>query len=438
MREKNLRRFLPLAQCRRLLHDPATMLSRLSALLLGTAMLLPAIGAEKAAPAKLANFDLAAYEQPRLVRLADAALKSEPKTIVTAVNPRSAGGPHDWSSEGDYWWPDPKNPDAPYIQRDGMSNPDNFVAHRQLLLDFGRDFDALAAAYKVTHDERYAAAAVKHLHAWFVEPATRMNPNLLYSQAIKGRFTGRSIGVIDTLHLAEVALGIEALRGAKAFPAAEEAAVTGWFRDYLTWLTTHPYGVDESKAKNNHGTCAWLQIACFAHLTGNQEKLAEARQRLKEVLLPNQMAPDGSFPEELRRTKPYGYSIFNLDVMTALAVVTSTPQENMMTFTLHDGRNLVKGVAWMAPLIADKEAWLRTARRTSPGKSGDAEPTGEPVKPDVMYWNDWPVRQPCLIFGYLAASNAKWLSLWQSLDPDPTVEEIRRNFPIRQPVLWVQ
>lgn len=388
--------------------------------------------------AALPAFDLAADEKPRVVAQAEAALAVEVKTITAARNPKSAGGLHDFSSDGDYWWPDPKNPDGPYLQRDGLTNPQNFVAHRQFLLSFGRAFDALAAAYALTHDEKFAAAAVRHLHAWFVDPATRMNPSLLYSQAIKGRFTGRSIGVIDTLHLAEVALGIEALRGARAFPRDEEAAVTGWFRDYLTWLTTHPYGVEESNAKNNHGTCAWLQIACFAHLTGDTAKLAAARTRLKEVLLPSQMAADGSFPEELRRTKPYGYSIFNLDVMTALAVVCSTPQENLMTWSLPDGRNLVKGVAWLAPYLADKGEWLKRVHRAAPGKDGAAQMTNELVKPDVMYWDDWPVRQPCLIFGALAAGREDWLATWKRLNPDPSVEEIIRNYPIRQPVLWMK
>jgi hypothetical protein len=384
----------------------------------------------------LPHFDLAAYERPRLVQEADASLAAAPRTITAAVNPRSAGGPHDFSSEGDYWWPDPKNPDGPYIQRDGLSNPANFVAHRQLLLAFARHFDALAGAYRVTGDERYAAAAVKHLDAWFVDPATRMNPTLLYSQAIKGLSTGRSIGVIDTLHLCEVALGVEALRGSKALTAGEEAAVTGWFRDYLTWIRTHPYGIEESKARNNHGTCAWLQIACFAHLTDNQATLAEARQHLKEVLLPGQMAPDGSFPDELRRTKPYGYSIFNLDVMTGLAVVLSTKDENLMQFTLPDGRSLVKGVEFLAPYLADKTAWLKSVHSFQAGNP--PVPTPGLVKPDVMYWDDWPVRQPSLIFGALATGREDWLATWKKLDPDPQVEEIRRNFPIRQPVLWVR
>jgi alginate lyase len=389
--------------------------------------------------AALPSFNLAAYERPRVVQQAESVLTVEPKTITAVRNPNSAGGPHDFSSDGDYWWPDPKNPGGRYIQKDGLSNPDNFVAHRQFLLTFVRTFDALAAAYKLTHDEKYAAAAERHLHAWFVDPDTKMNPSLLYSQAIRGNGgeTGRSIGVIDTLHLAEVALGVEALRGSKALTNEEEVAVTDWFQAYLTWLTTHRYGIEESKAKNNHGTCAWLQIACFAHLIDDQDKLEAARKRFKEVLMPAQMANDGSFPQELRRTKPYGYSIFNLDVMTALAVVCSTPRENLLTWSAGSGRTLVKGVEWLAPSLADKNYWLKNVHRAD-FVQNEPVMTNEPIKPDVMYWDDWPVRQPCLIFGALTAGREDWLATWKKLDADPQVEEIRRNFPIRQPVLWVQ
>lgn len=374
--------------------------------------------AAPAAQPALPAFDLAAHEAPRVTRLVGTALKKKPRTITSVVNPRSAGGVHDFSSEGDYWWPDPANPDGPYIQRDGLSNPDNFVAHRRLLIAFSRDVAALAAAYKLTRDERYAAAAARHLRAWFVGPSTRMNPSLLYSQAIKGRATGRSIGLIDTLHLCEVALAAETLRGAQSYSKNDDTAVTGWFRDYLHWMRTHAYGIEESEAKNNHGTCWTLQAACFATLTGDAGTLALCRRRLKEIHLPDQMAADGSFPLELRRTKPYGYSIFNLDVMTALGQILGAPGENLITWELPDGRSLARGIAWLAPCLADKSKW--------------------PLKPDVMYWDDWPVRQPALLFGALAAGRADWLEIWKKLDPDPEVEEVQRNFPIRQPVLWVR
>ncbi len=364
------------------------------------------------------RFDLVAYERPRLVAEADSVLGLAPRTIVEAVNPRSAGGPHDWSSEADYFWPDPLNPRGPYVNRDGMTNPGNFVAHRELMLRFARAFDALAAAYLVTRDEKYADAAARHLRAWFVDPATRMNPSLTYSQAIRGLNTGRSIGIIDTVHLAEVALGVEALRGSGSLPGAEESAVDAWFRDYLLWIRTSPFGVAEGKTANNHGTCWALQEAAFAHLLGDREALADARRRFETVFLPSQMAADGSFPKELQRTKPYGYSIFNLDVLCGLAVLLSSPREDLMLFSLADGRSPVRGVEFMAPFVQDKSAW--------------------PGKPDVMYWGDLPVRQPFLLFGALSAGRQDWLETWKSLDPDPQVEEVRRNYPIRQPILWIR
>ncbi len=396
--------------------------------------------------AGLKEFDLFAHERGRVLAQADKALTTTVRTITMARNPRSAGGSNDFSSEGDYWWPDPKNPDGPYIQRDGLTNPDNFVAHRQFLAAFVKNVDALAAAYRLTKEEKYAEAAVKRLDAWFINKETRMNPNLLYAQAIKGRETGRSIGVIDTLHLAETALAVEHLRGSNALTPEIEKSVLGWFKDYMTWMRTHEYGIKESQAENNHGTCWTLQVACFAHLLGDKEAMDECRKRLKELHLPNQMAADGSFPREMRRTKPYGYAIFNLDVMVGLAVVLSTPEENLLTWSLPDGRSVMKGIEFLAPYMTDKKAWL-TVKKPAPipeaPKAGYPpvdmnQPKDQLLKPDVMYWDDWPVRQPFLIFGALTAGRADWLEAWKKLDADPKVEEIRRNFPIREPVLWVK
>src|SRR4029450_11807317 len=151
------------------------------------------------------SFDVAYIERARVLKAANQYLKEQPITITASTSPRSAGGVHDFFSEGDYWWPDPANPDGPYIQRDGMSNPDNFVDHRRYLMRLSVQVPALAAAWKITRDKRYARSAARHLRAWFIDESTRMNPNLQYAQAIHGRFTGRGIGIIDTIHLVEVA-----------------------------------------------------------------------------------------------------------------------------------------------------------------------------------------------------------------------------------------
>src|SRR4030095_5962610 len=74
--------------------------------------------------AQQAQFNVAAFDRARVLKAANQYLKEEPITITASTSPRSAGGLHDFFSEGDYWWPDPQNPDGPYIQRDGLTNPD--------------------------------------------------------------------------------------------------------------------------------------------------------------------------------------------------------------------------------------------------------------------------------------------------------------------------
>jgi hypothetical protein len=362
------------------------------------------------------KFDLARLERPRVLKAANEYLKEQPITITTSSSPRSAGGLHDFFSEGDYWWPDPQNPDGPYIQRDGVTNPNNFVDHRKYLMRLSVQVPALVAAWKLTRDERYARQAVKHLRAWFIDENTKMNPNLQYAQAIHGRFTGRGIGIIDTIHLVEVARAIEWLKDSRSFNTTDLGGVIQWFSEYLQWMTTSKNGIEEREAKNNHGTCWVMQVAAFAQLVGNRELLDYCRDRFKTLLVPNQIATDGRFPEELRRTKPYGYSLFNLDAMATICELLSTEQDNLWTFTASDGRGISKALAYMYPYIKDKKSW--------------------PLKPDVMYDSEWPMRHCSLLFGGRALNRSEYITLWKTLPADSKVDEVIRNFFIRQPVLW--
>jgi hypothetical protein len=275
----------------------------------------------------------------------------------------------------------------------------------------------LTSAWRITADEKYALHAIKHLKAWFVEEETRMNPNLQYAQAIKGRTTGRGIGIIDTIHLIEPARAAGLLEQAGLLQGQELASVKKWFSDYLTWITTSKNGIEEMNAKNNHGTCWVMQVAAFAKFTGDEETLAMCRRRYKEVLLPEQMASDGGFPRELKRTKPYGYSLFNADAMATVCWILSTPGDDLWQYATSDGKSMRKGVEFIAPIIADKSKWQH--------------------KPDVMFYEFWPVRSPVLLFASLAYERPDWLETWKRLEANPTNEEVLRNLPIRQPLLWV-
>jgi hypothetical protein len=299
-----------------------------------------------------------------------------------------------------------------------MTNPDNFVEHRRALLRLSVQLPALAAAWCLTGDVRFAVHAGRHLRAWFVDPETRMAPHLRYAQAIHGITAGRPQGVIDTLHLVEVARAIETLDGSPALSTAESDGVRAWFREYTRWLTSDENALKERDAKNNHATCWLLQVAAFARLVGDREQMAAARERFKTVIVPSQVAADGSFPEELRRTKPYGYSLFNLEALAGVAQTLSTKDDNLWKFETADGRGLGRAMAYMVPYIRDKKTW--------------------PKPPDVMYDAEWPMRQASLLFGGLALGRPEYLELWKTLPADSDVEEVIRNFFIRQPVLWIE
>ncbi|MEM9888384.1 MAG: alginate lyase family protein [Bacteroidota bacterium] len=353
-------------------------------------------------------------EQASLIALANQYLKQAAVPITKFKSERSAGGLHDFYSEGDYWWPNPDDSDGPYIRKDGQSNPDNFTAHRKAMRELNIWVGTLVAAYKVTGNPKYATHALQHLRAFFLDPETLMNPNLLYAQAIKGRVTGRGIGIIDTIHLIEIARAIKYL-SAGFLSEEDEAGLKKWFEDYATWMNTHEYGLDEKDHGNNHSTWWAAQMAAFADLTGRDDLMEVARQQFKK-LLPEQMAADGSFPDELSRTKPYNYSLFNLEAYAVLCQLAATPTDNLWEYESEKG-SFQKAWTFMVPYMQDKSTWIKA--------------------PDVQHFEELPIQSPGLLFAALAYQNEDFLQTWKALSPERQSEEIKRTFPIYQPILWV-
>lgn len=348
---------------------------------------------------------------------ADKMMKKSPLTITDSYCKRSAGGTNDFYSEGDYWWPDPTNPTGPYIRKDGQTNPGNFVDHRLAMIRLSEITATLTSAWMLTGKQKYADRVLKHLNAWFVNPSTMMNPNMLYAQAIWGRFTGRGIGLIDAYHLVEVAQSAKILINNHAIPANDASRIKVWFSSFLSWMTTHSFGVDEMNARNNHGTCWAVTASAIADLTGNEEVMQMCSMRFKTVLLPSQMDPDGSFPQELKRTKPYGYSLFNIDAMCNLAQILSTPEDNLWEFKTEDDKTLKKGMEFIYPFIVDKSKW--------------------PFAKDIYIWEEWPVRQSSLMFAGLAYENEDYITAYLKLNGTPSHPEVIRNLPVRHPLIWL-
>jgi hypothetical protein len=142
----------------------------------------------------------------KLTREADRALISAPLSVVRKEIAPPSGDRHDYMSLAPYWWPNPNTHDGlPYVRRDGKINPERYsIADRKNLENTVASVKTLALAYYFTANEEYAKYAATRLQVWFLDPLTRMNPNLKYAQGIPGRSDGRAAGIIETHNLPEL------------------------------------------------------------------------------------------------------------------------------------------------------------------------------------------------------------------------------------------
>jgi len=339
--------------------------------------------------------DVAAIDHDRILAAASQALAINPTPITALPAPKSTATPQDFYSEAG----------------------GGFTAHQDAILQLSRQIAALAAAFQLTHEERYAVHAALHLRSWFVDPATRMRPAIDYGGVVVGapQQHPNFEGVLDTVFLAEVAQAIPVL--AASLNNEELTAIKGWFGEYIRWLTESRLAALARDQKDHHGSSWLLQSAAYARLTNNETVLADLRHRFKTVTLRAQIVADGTFPQELVTKWPYRNSLFNLDMLAAACDLLSSRFENLWEFDLQDGPGLHVVMARHSPYIKNRGSW--------------------PYRADLTHFTDLPIRNPSLLLAARAYSNPEYAALWKMLNPDPTVLEIERTFPISQPLLWI-
>ena len=294
-----------------------------------------------------------------LIRRADSALTGEPPAVTQKHRIPPSGDKHDFMSLGTYWWPDSTKPGGlPYVRHDGLVNPETRVdfddARFQSMFEA---VQALALAHNFTGDAKYSRRAATLLHVWFVDPATRMNPNLNYAQAIPGVTDGRGIGIIDTRNISQLLDAVQLLRKSSALTDADYNSIAGWSRSYLSWLLESKNGKEEQAAVNNHGTWYDVQVVSLALFTGDT---ALARRILVSETTPRigvQIRADGSQPLELERTRPIHYSAFNLDAYTQLAEMGRRVGVDLWQYEAPSGGSIRKALVFLAPYADPSMNW---------------------------------------------------------------------------------
>jgi hypothetical protein len=368
--------------------------------------------------------DVAAIDHDRILAAAQRWLEQKPVTVTSLPCSRSPGTVHDYYSEAE-----------PEAGPDGAAKPaaqPAFLAHRDALFAFGQAVPALAAAYLLTGEERYAGHAVEWLRAWLVDAETRMTPAIEFGQTLissSGK-EGRAEGILEVLPLVEIAIAVPFLAASPGLTEADGKAVEAWFAAYLEWLTKPEDSGPRLAAlardrKDHHGTSWLLQTSAYATLAAAQgdvaraedAMLAELRHRYKRVTLRAQMKEDGTFPQELVSATPYRDSLFNLDMMAGVCHLLSTRFDSVWDYSLEDGPGMRSAIAYHFPFIADRSLW--------------------PYKADSQHFKELPGRRASLLFAARAYERPEYAATWKTLPPDPASPEILRTMPIHQPLLWV-
>jgi hypothetical protein len=288
------------------------------------------------------------------------ALKAPIATVVDKKVESPSGDPHDYVSFARYYWPDPSKPDGlPFVSHDGKHNRAQVAkGDRGRIGDFCATVETLAAAWQVNHDEAAARRAGEWLRAWYITPATRMNPNLDYAQVRMGHSNnrGNAAGVLDARDFAHVIDALRLLHDSPALTAAEETAIRDWFTTYLHWLTTAKTAVEERNAKNNHGSWYLAQAISIARYVGRDDLARELCEGDK-ARIAAQFKPDGSQPEEIRRVDGLGYSVFNLEAQACVARHASALGIDLWNYTSPTGGSLRQGVGFLKPYNLAPEKW---------------------------------------------------------------------------------
>jgi len=299
----------------------------------------------------------AAYDA--LVADANRALGAGPWSVMDKQLMPESGDRHDYMSFGRYWWPDSTKPNGlPYIKRDGQSNPANRLdSDAQRFADLNDAAFTLALAWWFTGDERYATRAALDLRRWFVDPATRMNPNLRYAQAVPGINAGRGIGILDLRDMSRIADAVGLLQNSPSWSAADDAAMRTWSRDLLGWLQTSKEGRDERAEKNNHGSWYDEQLAAVALFVGDSALARSTANEAGPNRVARQVRPDGAQPEELARTRSFTYTLFNADALSRLAEIGAHAGATLWTYRAPSGASLRAALAYAAPYADSARHW---------------------------------------------------------------------------------
>lgn len=262
--------------------------------------------------------------------------------------------PHDYYTEAPYWWPNPDDPLGPYLLRDGHLNPDSLTANRAALNSMSDTVFVLSTAAYLFDDERYSQRAERVIQTWFLNPKTRMNPNLEYARVVRGVSAGRPSGILEGRALIRAIEGMEFLARTGNWDAKDQAAVHKWFEEYLRWLTQSKSGAEEKARANGQATWWTAQVAAVATFVQDENAQKMAFSHYRDHIFPRQIRTDSAVPREEVRA-----SVFDLEASTLVCRIAEVQGVDLWSVHGVNGSNIGTLINSVEPYLTDPRLWSR-------------------------------------------------------------------------------
>ncbi|ORX84781.1 chondroitin AC/alginate lyase [Basidiobolus meristosporus CBS 931.73] len=260
----------------------------------------------------------------RIKKAANNCLKNGPFSVTYTDRIPPSGDVHDFMTQAPYWWPDSnaENPaTAPYIRIDGKMNPEcTELPNQKQLENMALCVSTLSLAYCYVEDSRYLKHAWDLLRVWFLDPQTRMNPNVNYGQIRPNCSEGGTFtGMMGTRGLVLVANSVLLIKTAEY--EADMVQLKQWFTEYVNWISESELALRAKRARNNHGTFYYIQlVSCLYFLERYQEALDHLKEFFQQTMK-RQINQEGDQPHESARATPMTYLVGNLEGLIYLAQI---------------------------------------------------------------------------------------------------------------------
>lgn len=296
----------------------------------------------------------------RLLKQADTILDVGVFSVVHKKGIPPSKNKHDYMSIGPYWWPNPNTENGlPYIRKDGEINPEtrnNFTDYVEKN-NFISAVKILSKAYYISNERKYADKGIQLISAWFLEDATKMNPNVNYGQYVPGKSEGRCFGILEIRGFIEVLKFLELAKDKNVLDKKTEEGMLNWFTEYADWLQSSKLGKEELTRKNNHGTHYDIQLLNILIYLNRIDVVKKYLSIITKARIFQQIEPDGSQPRELARTKSYSYTVMNLGAFLELAELGQKVGVNLWEMESKDGRSIKKAYQYMLPYLTQEKEW---------------------------------------------------------------------------------